>query len=32
MVESTKKYHEKKLNLIEFILPDYEKNCLLEND
>ena len=23
---------ERQLNLLEFILPDYEKNCLLEND
>jgi hypothetical protein len=27
-----KKFAEKYLNLIEFLLPDYEKYCLLEYD
>lgn len=32
MHELTKRSLEKKLILVEFLLPDYEKNCLLEND
>lgn len=32
MHELTKRAFQKKLMLLQFLLPDYEKNCLLEND
>lgn len=32
MHELAKRALEKRLMLLEFLLPDYEKNCLLEND
>lgn len=32
MHELSKRALEKRLMLLEFLLPDYEKHCLLEND
>lgn len=32
MHELARRSLEKRLMLIEFLLPDYEKHCLLEND
>ena len=32
MIQTYKSSYEKTVNMLQFLLPDYQKNCLFEND